>query len=229
MPFVIALLVAAFLALVFVPQWWVRSAMRRHAAERADFPGTGGELARHLLDLAGLRHVRVELAPGGDHYDPIDKAVRLTPQNHDGRSITAVAVAAHEVSHALQDADGNRLLAARVRLARTVQGIELAAAILLTTAPLVMVLVRSPALLALQIGVVVILMGSRVLVHLLTLPVELDASFRRALPILERGEYLAAADLPAAHTVLRAAALTYVASALVTLLDVTRLLRMLRF
>lgn len=229
MPFVIALLVAAFLALVFVPQWWVRSAMRRHAAERADFPGTGGELARHLLDLAGLRHVRVELAPGGDHYDPIDKAVRLTPQNHDGRSITAVAVAAHEVSHALQDADGNRLLAARVRLARTVQGIELAAAILLTTAPLVMALLRSPALLALQIGVVVILMGSRVLVHLLTLPVELDASFRRALPILERGEYLASADLPAAHTVLRAAALTYVASALVTLLDVTRLLRMLRF
>ncbi len=224
-----AFLVLALLALIFGPQWWVRSAMRRHAAERPDFPGTGGELARHLLDLAGLRHVRVELASQGDHYDPIDKVVRLRPENHDGRSVTAVAVAAHEVAHALQDADGNRLLASRVKLARAAQIVEVAAALILATAPLVMLLVKSPALLALQIAVVVALMASRLLVHLLTLPVELDASFRRALPILERGGYLGSSDLPAARTVLRAAAFTYVASALVTLLDVTRLLRVLRF
>ena len=224
-----AFLVLALVALIFGPQWWVRRAMRRHAHERPDFPGTGGELARHLLDLAGLAQVRVELAPQGDHYDPVQKTVRLTPQNHDGRSVTAVAVAAHEVSHALQDADGNRLLASRVKLARVAQGIEIAAAIILATAPLVMALVRSPALLVLQIAVVVILMGSRLVVHLLTLPVEFDASFRRALPILERGGFLSPSDLPAARTVLKAAALTYVAAALVTLLDVTRLLRVLRF
>ena len=82
-----------FLAAIVLPQWWVRRVMRRHAAERTDFPGTGGELARHLLDRARLPDVRVELAPpGGDHYDPIDKVVRLSPDNHDGRSITAVAV-----------------------------------------------------------------------------------------------------------------------------------------
>jgi Zn-dependent membrane protease YugP len=229
MPLLIVLGILVLLALVFGPQLWVRNAMRRHAAERADFPGTGGELARHLLDLADLKDVDVEIAPQGDHYDPVDKVVRLTPEHHDGRSVTAVAVAAHEVSHALQDAEGNRLLAARVRLAGTVRAIEIGAAVVLASAPLVMALVKSPALLIAQVVVVIALMGSRLVVHLLTLPVELDASFRRALPILERGGYLGEADLPAARTVLRAAALTYVASALVTLLDVTRLLRVLRF
>lgn len=217
------------LAIVFGPQMWVRHAMRRHAGEREDFPGTGGELARHLLDLANLKDVEVEIAPEGDHYDPVDKVVRLTPDHYDGRSVTAVAVAAHEVSHALQDADGNRLLAARVKLAGTVRAIEIGAAVVLASAPVLMILVKSPVLLVLQIAVVVALMASRLVVHLLTLPVEFDASFRRALPILERGGYLDPNDLPAARTVLRAAALTYVASALVTLLDVTRLLRVLRF
>lgn len=229
MPILVAFALLLLLALIFAPQWWVRRTLRRHAGERRDFPGTGGELARHLLDLAGLTHVAVEIAPQGDHYDPVDKAVRLTPDHHDGRSVTAVAVAAHEVSHALQDAAGDRLLAARVRLARTVQTIEIAAAFVLATAPLVMALVRSPALLALQVAVAVLLMGSRLVVHLLTLPVEYDASFRRALPILKTGGYLADTDLPAARQVLRAAALTYVAAALVTLLDVTRLIRVLRF
>ena len=228
MPILVALGALLLAALIFGPQLWVRHALRRHAVERSDFPGTGGELARHLLDLAGLRHVKVELAPG-DHYDPVDKAVRLAPGNHDGRSVTAVAVAAHEVSHALQDAAGDRLLAARVRLAGTVRTIEIAAAVVLATAPLVMAVVRSPALLALQVAVAVLLMGSRLVVHLLTLPVEYDASFRRALPILKTGGYLADTDLPAARQVLRAAALTYVAAALVTLLDVTRLIRILRF
>ncbi|MGJ3264554.1 MAG: zinc metallopeptidase [Salinarimonas sp.] len=230
MALVLGLLGIVFLAAIFLPQWWVRTIMRRHAVERADLPGTGGELARHLLDLARLAEVRVELAPpGGDHYDPVDKVVRLSPDNHDGRSITAVAVAAHEASHAMQDADGDRLLATRLKLAGSIRSIEIAAALVLALAPLVMLVVKSPALLVLQIGVAVALLGSRVLVHLLTLPVELDASFARALPILEKGGYLEKADLPKAKSVLRAAALTYVASALVSLLDIARLMRVLRF
>lgn len=230
MPVILGLLGLLFLAALFLPQWWVRSVMRRHAAERDDLPGTGGELARHLLDRAKLAHVRVELAPpGGDHYDPIDKVVRLSPDNHDGRSITAVAVAAHEASHAMQDADGDRLLATRLKLAGSFRALEVAAAIVLALVPVVAFLVKSPALMILQVGVVLMLLASRVFVHVLTLPVELDASFRRALPILEKGEFLAGADLPKARSVLRAAAMTYVAGALVSLLDVARLLRVLRF
>ncbi|MGC5779670.1 zinc metallopeptidase [Methylobacterium sp. NFXW15] len=221
MPLLLALGVALLFGLVFGPQWWVRRVMTRHATERPDLPGTGGELARHLLDLAQLQHVPVEIAPA-DHFDPIANVVRLSPENHDGRSITAVAVAAHEVSHALQHAAGDRLLAARAAFARIVGRVELAAGVVMLTAPLVLAVVKSPALLGLQVVVGLALLSVRLVLHLLTLPVELDASFRRALPILETGRYLDAGDLLGARSVLRAAALTYVASSLVSLLNIAR-------
>lgn len=228
MPILILLLVAALIALIFGPQFWVRAQMRRHAVERADIPGTGGELAEHLLQQAGLDTVKVERTDAGDHYDPIDRVVRLSPDIHDGRSVTAVAVAAHEVGHAIQHRDGDRLLAARIRMADGAQKLEIAAAVLFATAPLVLAFVRSPAIAIVQIVVAVALLGSRLVMHLLTLPVEYDASFGKALPILDRGGYLAPQDVPAARAVLKAAALTYVASALVTLLDMTRIIRILR-
>jgi Zn-dependent membrane protease YugP len=81
----------------------------------------------------------------------------------------------------------------------------------------------------LQVAAGLLLLAIRVVVHLVTLPVELDASFGKALPVIVRGGYLAAPDLPAARNVLRAAAWTYVASALVTLVDVARWFRVLRF
>ncbi len=84
-------------------------------------------------------------------------------------------------------------------------------------------------LLILQIAAGLILLGIRVLVHATTLPVEFDASFGKALPVLTRGRYLSAGDLPAARDVLKAAAYTYVAAALATLLDIARWFRMLRF
>ncbi|GJE12433.1 zinc metallopeptidase [Methylobacterium longum] len=228
MPVLLALAVALLFGLVFGPQWWVRRAMQQHATERPDLPGTGGELARHLLDLAQLEHVPVEIAPA-DHYDPVADVVRLSPENHNGRSITAVAVAAHEVSHALQHAAGDRLLAARVTFAPVVQGFEYAAAVVMATAPLMLAVVKSPVLLALQVGIGIALLGVRFAFHLVTLPVELDASFRRALPILEAGRFLDAADMLGARTVLRAAALTYVASSLVSLVNIARFRRLLPF
>lgn len=228
MPILILLLVLAVLALIFGPQYWVRAQMRRHGVERTDFPGTGGELARHLLDEAGLQSVGVEATDQGDHYDPIDRVVRLTPDNHDGRSVTAVAVAAHEVGHAIQHRDSDRLLLARIRMADGARKLEIAAAVLFSTAPLVFLFIKATPLLILQVVVAVALLGSRLVMHLVTLPVEFDASFGKALPILDKGGYLQPNDIPAARSVLRAAALTYVASALVTLLDLTRLARIWR-
>jgi len=225
-----ALLGLLLLAAILLPQLWVRWAMKRHGAHRPDFPGTGGELARHLLDRAGLQGVRVERLQRamGDHYDPQARAVRLSPDNHDGRSVTAVAVAAHEVGHALQHAAGFRPLALRTRLARLARRVEFVGSLLLLAAPLVMAVARNPVLLLVEIGGGLAVLCVGVVLQLVTLPVEHDASFRRALPILQDG-YLPPADLPAARQVLRAAALTYVAGALVGLLNVARWLRMLRF
>lgn len=228
MPIILALASLAVLALVLGPQVWVRHVLARYGDERPDLPGTGGELARHLLDEAGLRGVKVELTGDGDHYDPEEHVVRLLPQHHDGRSIAAVAVAAHEVSHAVQHARGERAFARRFELVKSLVWVDRIAVGIMLLAPLVFALVRAPGLLVIQLAFGVLLLGLRVLVHVVTLPVELDASFGKALPVLERGRYLGSADLPAARSVLRAAAYTYVAAALMTLLNVARWLRLLR-
>jgi len=229
MPILLTLAVIIMIALLFGPQWWIRRVLARHGAERPDLPGTGGELARHLLDEAGLHGVKVELTGDGDHYDAEDRAVRLLPQHHDGRSVAAVAVATHEVSHAVQHARGERAFTLRTDLVRNLRWIDRLASIVLLLAPVVFLLVKLPALLVLQVLAGIMLLATRIIVHVATLPVEFDASFGKALPVLKRGRYLAASDLPAARSVLRAAAWTYVAAALATLLDVARWLRILRF
>jgi Zn-dependent membrane protease YugP len=228
-PVLLAIAGLALLALIFGPQLWIRRVMAQHGAARPDLPGTGGELARHLLDEADLSGVTVELTGDGDHYDPEARAVRLTPQHYDGRSVAAVAVAAHEVSHAVQHARGEPAFARRFNLVRKLIWVERAASVILLATPLVFLLVKSPALAVLQIVAGVSLLAIRVAVHAVTLPVELDASFGKALPALTRGRYLSAGDLPAARSVLTAAAMTYVAAALAALIDVARWFRILRF
>jgi Zn-dependent membrane protease YugP len=222
---IIALLV---ILLVFGPQAWVRHEMSRHASDRPDLPGTGGELARHLLDRFQLGSVTVESTPSGDHYDPGARAVRLSPDNHDGRSITAVAVAAHEVAHAIQHHQGSVLFAWRTALARFLGIFDKVAMAIMITAPLVAILTRVPSIGLMQFGLAIALLGVGLVVHLVTLPLELDASFGKALPILTTEGYLDSRDLPAARGVLRAAAFTYVAGALIGLLNFLRLLRIIR-
>jgi uncharacterized protein len=100
---------------------------------------------------------------------------------------------------------------------------------LLIGAPIVMAITRKPSILLLELGAGLAILATGIVVHLITLPVEIDASFSRALPILQRGGYLDREDLPGAKKVLRAAALTYIAVAMVSLLDVMRWLRLLRF
>src|SRR5258708_19878168 len=99
MPILLAAGALLVLAVVFGPQLWIRRVLAQHGGERPDFPGTGAELARHLLDEAGLQAVAVEETDKGDHYDPEARTVRLLPQHHDGRSVAAVGVAAPEGSH----------------------------------------------------------------------------------------------------------------------------------
>jgi Zn-dependent membrane protease YugP len=229
MPILIAIAVAFFFALVFGPQWWVRHVLAHHGADRPDLPGTGGELARHLLDEAGLRQIAVEETDIGDHYDPDALTVRLVPQHYSGRSIAAAAVAAHEVSHAVQHARGEVAFARRCGLVKHVIWIDRIASALLLAAPIVFVFVKAPILAVLQVAAGLLLLTIRVAVHAVTLPVEFDASFGKALPVLARGRYLSVGDLPAARKVLTAAAFTYVAAALATLLDIARWFRILRF
>ncbi|MEO1693653.1 MAG: zinc metallopeptidase [Pseudomonadota bacterium] len=219
----------ALIGLALLPQLWVRRTINAHAHDRADFPGTGGAFARHLLDEMKLTRVGVEVTQDGDHYDPMAKTVRLLPQHFDGRSLSAVVIAAHEVGHAMQDATGYKPLAVRTRLAKQAAGIQRFAMIILLLAPVLVILAKSPAILVLQILAIALMIGMTVAMHATTLPVEFDASFKRALPILEAGRYIPEEDMPAAREILRAAAYTYVAAAAMSLLDVVRWARLLRF
>lgn len=215
-------------ALAVLPQMWVKGVLKRHSVERSDFPGTGGEFARHVLDGMKLHGVKVEETTLGDHYDPEAKVVRLSPQHFGGRSLSAIVVAAHEIGHAMQDATGYGPLAARTRLAKQAQNIERVGMVVMLATPLVVLLVKSPYVIVLELFLGMVILASTVVMHAMTLPVELDASFRRALPVLKAGHYVGDRDMRAAREILRAAALTYVAAAAMSLLDVMRWLRVLR-
>ena len=223
------LVVGLIVVLAFLPQMWVSGVLSRHQVERTDIPGTGSELARHLLDEMKLAHVKVEETSIGDHYDPRDQTVRLSKLHFAGRSLSAVVVAAHEVGHAMQDATGYAPLKARTAMATRAQGIEKVGSVVMLVAPILMIVLKSPVLLVINLAAGAILMLIGVAMHAVTLPVEYDASFRRALPVLEAGGYVQPADMPAARTILRAAAFTYVAAAAMTLLNIARWLRVLRF
>jgi uncharacterized protein len=216
------------LGLAVLPQMWVRRVIAQHSADRPDIPGTGGQFARHLLDGMKLTHVTVEETQLGDHYDPDAKAIRLLPQHMHGRSLAALVIAAHETGHAMQDATRYQPLQARTRLAKQAIRMEKVGAVVMLAAPIVMALAKAPHLLVFEMLAGVMLMGMAVVMHATTLPVEFDASFRRALPLLKEGGYVRDADLPAAKRILKAAAYTYVAAAAMSLLDVARWIRVLR-
>ena len=216
------LLASIIIAVIFGPGLWVKRVMTRYSQPADRYEGTGGELARHLLNRFDLEAVRVEETEKGDHYDPHEKVVRLTADNFHGRSLTAVTVAAHEVGHALQDAHGYGPLKARTRLVGLSQHAERFGAGILIAAPVIGILTRAPSVAGLMLLGGFLSLGSATLVHLVTLPMELDASFKRALPLLEQGEYLHKADLPHARRLLKAAALTYVSASLMSLLNIAR-------
>jgi len=214
--------------LVFGPGWWVRNVMSRYSSPEDRYDGSGGELARHLLDSLDLQNVKVEETTKGDHYDPQEKVIRLTPGNLNGRSLTAVTVAAHEVGHALQDASGYAPLKIRSQLIALTQPIQKLGAGILMAAPFIGMLTRAPMISLLMILGGFMSLGATTLVHLITLPTELDASFNRALPMLEKGKILKPVDLPHARRLLKAAALTYLSASLASLLNIARWWSLLR-
>ena len=222
---IIALIIAA---LIFGPSIWAKRTFSRYSRDIKDMPGTGGELARHLLDKYDMKGVKVEVTQQGDHYDPGQKVVRLSEANFNGKSLTAIAVAAHEVGHAIQDKQNSSLLKTRTRLIKTAQLAEKAGSIAMLAIPFVTIITKAPStgLLMFLAGFGSILIST--LVHLVTLPVELDASFGKALPVLKEGGYIQKQHEEAISKVLKAAAFTYVAQSLSSLLNLARWIAILR-
>jgi Zn-dependent membrane protease YugP len=222
------IVIALVLAIVFLPGVWVRRVLERYSEPADRYSGTGADLARHLLEVSGVSGVGVEQTEAGDHYDPQEKVVRLTSSNYSGRSLTAITVAAHEVGHALQDATAYAPLRWRTRLVRLVGPVQKIGAGILMISPFLGAAARIP-----QVGLIAFAAGfltlaSATVVHLVTLPTEFNASFARALPMLDTHRILKRVDRPHARKILTAAAMTYVAASLMSLLNIARWWAILR-
>ena len=223
-----AILMLLLLILIYGPQFWVQRVLSRYNRRTEEnFPGTGGELARHLLDRYNLQEIGVEITESGDHYDPTTRTVRLTRDKFEGKTLTAITVAAHECGHAYQHAAAEPMLMLRTRLASISVVAQRVGSFLLFAAPFSVLVTKLPAAAIFNISGAFLIMGFAIVMHLLTLPVEIDASFKKALPVLATG-YLSKRQLPAARSILRAAAFTYVAASFATLLNFWRWLAVLR-
>lgn len=224
----ILLFIVVLFAIVFGPAIWVNRVLDRYSVPANRYSGTGAQLARHLLDQHGLQQVTVEATDQGDHYDPEAKAVRLTEDKFGGHSLTAITVAAHEVGHAVQDRDNYAPLRMRTRLVKATRRVEKLGAGVLMVSPFLGIVTRAPAVGLLTFAAGMVTLGSAALVHFMTLPTEFNASFGRALPMLDEHRILKDVDRPHARRLLTAAALTYVSASLMSLLNIARWIAILR-
>ena len=146
------------------------------------------------------------------------------PQNYESKSLTAVAIAAHEVGHAIQDYQGDRRLAARTKMAPIVDKVFKFhwSVAMISLSPLIGIITRHPMPFSLLLLLGLSGFIARMMIHLVTLPIEFDASFSKALPILREGNYVSQSNEKAVNRILRAASLTYVSAALADILNLGR-------
>ncbi|MCZ2721293.1 zinc metallopeptidase [Marinomonas sp. 15G1-11] len=219
------LLLLVFIVLVFGPSLWVRYTLKRYSFQRDDFPGTGGEFARHLLSRFELAATVEQSQEGKDHYDTRDQCVRLSPSYYNGKSLTAITVAAHEVGHAIQYGKQEKITRLRLRYLPVAHFLKKAGSFILFGWPVISAILHLPYAIPLHVLAVGVTGMASVLIYVVILPEEMDASFRKALPILIEGNYVQDTDIPAVRRILKACAYTYIASALINIIFVWRWLK----
>lgn len=198
-------------------QFKVKGTYAKYSDIRAAKGITADKVSRVLLDQFGLSGIAVEHISGEltDHYDPSAKVLRLSDSVYANPSIAAIGVAAHEVGHAIQDKEGYAFL----RLRNSIVPLVNIGSFL--SMPLLLLGLVLGSLRLFDFGI--LLFGGVLLFHLVTLPVEFDAS-ARALKLLSNTGILTRDEIGGAKSVLDAAALTYVAALVMTVLQIVRLL-----
>ena len=206
--------------------WWaqnnIKSTYRRYAQVNSTMGMTGSQVAKTILQRMGIADVSIEAVRGQltDHYDPNAKAVRLSQGIYDSSSLAAAAVAAHECGHVLQDKQGYKFMNIRASLVPAANiGAQFGP--LLVMGGLFFSAMGGISTIFIYLGIALFL-GS-ILFHIVTLPVEFDAS-RRALKLIDELGILQGEEKSGAKAVLTAAAWTYVATALQSLLQLAQYL-----
>lgn len=211
------ILIIPALLLAIYAQYKVKHTYNKYSKIYSRGGLTGAEVARELLKKNNINDVRVQQINGrlSDHYDPTKKLLNLSPEVYGANSLAAIGVAAHEAGHAIQDAVNYKPLNIRASLVPAANiganwGLPLAVIGFFFNSEF-------------MIGLGLVLFIGALLFHLVTLPVEFNAS-NRAIALLDRGRYLSGEELLGAKKVLRAAAFTYVAATLVALANLLRIL-----
>jgi Zn-dependent membrane protease YugP len=204
--------------LTFYAQAKVRSTFDKYSRVAAQSRMTGAQVARAILRQAGVDNVTVERIGDtlGDHYDPKNKVLRLSPEVHDSYSIAALGVAAHEAGHAIQHDVGYSPLVMR-------NGLVPLANIGSMGGPWLFMIGLFFGNLRFLMDIGIVFFFAAVLFYFVTLPVEYNAS-NRAIEVLESGGYLTRDEIVPARAVLGAAALTYVSAATMAVSQLIRLL-----
>lgn len=208
----------AIIALIpIIAQVRVKKTFKKYSQVPTSMGLSGAEVARKILDDHGLQNVAVVEHQGflSDHYNPISKTVNLSTDNYHGHSIAGAAVAAHEVGHAIQDAEGYAFL----RFRHAMVPVANISANLAWIFLLIGLISRLPGMLLPGI----ILMGAGVLFQLVTLPVEFNASSRALNEVVSLGLFRNDEEY-GARKVLNAAAWTYVAAAAVAVIELLRMI-----
>ena len=216
------------LLIVFGPQYWVKFVFNKYNSKSYQMPGNGKQFSEHLLRFYEFKAVQITSSPGGDFFNPVDLTLNLQTDRLNTNSLTSIVVAAHEIGHVIQYYEKNFWFNLRQKLAKSSISLNRVSSIAILLIPFVTLISKSPFL-----GFLFFLFGfsgliMNVLVHFVALPVELDASFNKALPILKAGEYITIEQEKAAREILQAATLTYISAALANLLNIGRWFTVLR-
>ena len=205
----------------FIPGMWVNYTLNKHNDILPNMPFSAKEFGEELLKEKGLDDVKIETTKEGDHYDLIDKAVRVETSRLDRKSLTSITVMCHEIGHAIQHKEKYPPLERRYKIAKVTNLLtKLSTGIAYIGIPTI---VATGALPLIRVCLIVVFASILIsmIVHLMTLDVELDASFKRAMPILEKKipeEYHSASK-----SILRVCAFTYVIASLTSILKVRNL------
>ena len=204
-----------FLSL-FLPSIWVSYVLKKNNEILTDMPFTGKELGLKLLKENKLDNVLIEPIKQVDHYNPLEKKVRISEEKLNKKSITSIAVVAHEIGHAIQDKENYKPLLLRQKLIeKTIIFQRVGSFLLIIGLPSIFAITKSPFITFLAAILIMGCLSTNVVIHLITLPVEFDASFKRALPILQK--YVPNENMRQCRSVLRAAAFTYLAQSIVSI------------
>jgi len=211
----IIILIPALLIAMYA-QYKVKNTFKKYSEVGSNSNKTAAEIAQELLFKNDINDIKVKRIKGNlnDHYDPKNKLLNLSEEIYGSKSVAAIGIAAHEAGHAIQDAQGYTLLKIRAKIVPAASigsswGLPLA---------IIGFFLQSQTMIALGF---IMFLGALIF-HLITLPVEFDAS-NKALTLLKRNNILNNDELKGATKVLRAAAFTYVSATLIALVNLVRI------